>query len=76
MIGIICAMQIEADGILALCKDKKTSQKYGMTFTEGTLNGKEVVVVVCGVGKVNASCCLRSWQGKRGNVYRNAHQQL
>ena len=57
MIGIICAMQIEADGILALCKDKKTSQKYGMTFTEGTLNGKEVVVVVCGVGKVNAAMC-------------------
>ncbi len=57
MIGIICAMQIEADGILALCKDKKTSQKYGMTFTEGTLNGKEVVVVVCGVGKVNAAIC-------------------
>lgn len=57
MIGIICAMQIEADGILALCENKQTSQKHGMTFTQGTLNGKEVVVVVCGVGKVNAAMC-------------------
>ncbi|MBQ1453878.1 MAG: 5'-methylthioadenosine/adenosylhomocysteine nucleosidase [Ruminococcus sp.] len=57
MIGIICAMQIEADGILALCENKKTAEKYGMTFTTGTLNGKELVVVVCGVGKVNAAMC-------------------
>ena len=57
MIGIICAMQIEADGVLALCENKNTAEKYGMTFTEGTLNGKEVVVVVCGVGKVNAAMC-------------------
>ena len=57
MIGIICAMQIEADGVLALCENKKTAEKYGMTFTTGTLNGKELVVVVCGVGKVNAAMC-------------------
>lgn len=57
MIGIICAMQIEADGVLALCENKNTAEKYGMTFTTGTLNGKELVVVVCGIGKVNAAMC-------------------
>ena len=35
----------------------KTEEKFGMTFTRGTLNGKEVVVVVCGIGKVNAAMC-------------------
>ena len=44
MIGIICAMQIEADGILALCENKEETVKYGMTFTRGTLCGKELVV--------------------------------
>lgn len=57
MIGIICAMQLEADGIIALCKNIQTNEKYGMTFTRGTLNGKDIVVVVCGVGKVNAAMC-------------------
>ncbi len=57
MIGIICAMQIEADGIIALCKNTEKTEKYGMVFTRGTLNGKELVVVVCGVGKVNAAMC-------------------
>ena len=50
-------MQIEADGILALCENTNSEEKFGMTFTRGALNGKEVVVVVCGVGKVNAAMC-------------------
>ena len=57
MIGIICAMQIEADGILAICENTHQEEKCGMTFTRGTLNGKELVIVVCGVGKVNAAMC-------------------
>lgn len=57
MIGIICAMQIEADGLIALCEHTEQTQKFGMTFTRGTLHGKELVIVVCGVGKVNAAMC-------------------
>lgn len=57
MIGIICAMQIEADGIIALSKNTETKTHAGMTFTTGTLHGKEIVIVVCGVGKVNAAMC-------------------
>ncbi len=57
MIGIICAMQIEADGIIALCTDTKTETLAGMKFTSGKLHNKDIVVVVCGVGKVNAAMC-------------------
>lgn len=57
MIGIICAMQIEADGIIALCENVKTTTHAKMKFTLGTLHGKDVCIVVCGVGKVNAAMC-------------------
>ena len=57
MIGIICAMQIEADGIIALCENVKTATHAKMKFTLGTLHGKDVCIVVCGVGKVNAAMC-------------------
>ena len=57
MIGIISAMQIEADGIIALCENVRTTTHAKMEFTLGTLHGKDVCVVVCGVGKVNAAMC-------------------
>ncbi len=57
MIGIICAMQIEADGIIALCENTEVCEIAGMKFTSGTMFGREVVTVVCGVGKVNAAMC-------------------
>lgn len=57
MIGIICAMQVEADGIITLCENTESREIYGMNYTTGTLCGKEIVVVVCGVGKVNAAMC-------------------
>lgn len=57
MIGIICAMQIEADGIIALCENVKTTTHAKMKFTLGTLHGREICIVVCGVGKVNAAMC-------------------
>ena len=57
MIGIICAMQIEAVGIIALCENVKTTTHAKMKFTLGTLHGKDICIVVCGVGKVNAAMC-------------------
>lgn len=57
MIGIICAMTVEAEGLIALCDDTKTEEIYGMNFTTGKMHGKDVVIVVCGVGKVNAAMC-------------------
>lgn len=57
MVGIICAMQVEADGILSLMSEKSERVIAGMKFTSGIMHDKEVVVVVCGVGKVNAAMC-------------------
>ncbi len=57
MTGIICAMQIEADGLIALAENTSAQTIAGMSFTTGTLFGKDVVIVVCGVGKVNAAMC-------------------
>lgn len=57
MIGIICAMQIEADGLIALADNTQTENIAGMKFTTGKLYGKDIAVVVCGVGKVNAAMC-------------------
>lgn len=57
MIGIICAMQVEADGIIALCENMESTEIAGMKFTKGTMFGKDIVTVVCGVGKVNAAAC-------------------
>ena len=50
-------MQIEADGIIALCENLKTTTHAKMKFTLGTLHSKDVCIVVCGVGKVNAAMC-------------------
>ena len=66
MTGIICAMQIEADGIIALSQNTQTEEIAGMKFTTGTLNGKDIAVVVCGVGKVNAAVCAATVCDKFG----------
>ncbi len=57
MIGIICAMQVEADGIIALAENTTNEEINGMSFISGKLNGIDIVVVVCGIGKVNAAIC-------------------
>ena len=55
MLGIICAMAIEVEGILGLMENKEEITKAGATFTTGTIYSKEVVVSECGIGKVNAA---------------------
>ncbi len=60
MIGIIGAMTIEVEGIKNLMTEKCDKVISGMTYTRGMLCGKEVVVTVCGEGKVNAAMCAQS----------------
>ena len=60
MIGIICAMQIEIDKINEAVENKQIEVVSGITFTKGTLFGKEVVTAVCGVGKVFAAICCEA----------------
>ena len=58
-LGIIGAMQVEVEILLGAMEDKTVTEKAGSTFHAGTLNGLPVVVVQCGVGKVNAAMCTQ-----------------
>ena len=58
-LGIIGAMQVEVEILLGAMENKKSLEKAGSVFYEGTLNGLDVVVVQCGVGKVNAAMCTQ-----------------
>ena len=58
-LGIIGAMTVEIESLKAKMKNLKQLEKAGMTFCTGELEGVSVVVVVCGVGKVNAAMCVQ-----------------
>lgn len=58
-LGIIAAMTVEVEILKAQMTQLRETQKAGMTFYEGKLAEKPVVVVVCGVGKVNAAMCVQ-----------------
>ena len=55
MIGIICALKIEVDGLKALMENPEVTQKAGLEFTSGKIYGKDVALLECGRGKVNAA---------------------
>ena len=58
-LGIIGAMQVEVE-ILLSCLENKTEKTFaGSTFYEGSLEGLDVVIGQCGVGKVNAAICAQ-----------------
>lgn len=58
-IGIIGAMDLEVEELKSKLTDIKITKKAGMEFNEGILNGTNVVIVRCGIGKVNAACCAQ-----------------
>ena len=58
-LGIIGAMQVEVETLLGQMENKTERKKAGSTFYEGILAGLSVVVVQCGVGKVNAALCVQ-----------------
>ena len=57
--GIIGAMDIEVEQLKKDMDIRREVKKAGMNFCEGILNGREVVVVRSGVGKVNAAVCTQ-----------------
>ena len=59
-LGIIAAMQAEADPLIAQMTEKQEETVSGITFTKGMLHGHTVVVAVCGIGKVFAALCAQS----------------
>ena len=57
--GIIGAMDEEVDSLKEALEEKETTIIAGMEFCEGKLDGADVVVVKCSVGKVNAAACTQ-----------------
>jgi len=60
MIGIIGAMAIEVDGLLAVMKNTDKTTISSMDFYTGDIAGKRVVVARCGIGKVHAAICAQT----------------
>jgi len=57
--GIIGAMDEEVDTLKQELENSKITDIAGMEFCEGKLDGAQVVVVKCGIGKVNAGTCAQ-----------------
>ncbi len=58
-VGIIGAMELEVSALKGQIKGITVKKKAGMEFCEGTIGGVNVVVVRCGIGKVNAALCVQ-----------------
>jgi adenosylhomocysteine nucleosidase len=54
-VGIICAMDVEAKDLIDSLRGASYDERNGYTFYEGMLENTPVVIVKCGVGKVNAA---------------------
>ena len=60
MTGIIGAMRIEVETIKSLMENKSVETISGVEYVKGTLHGKDVVIAVCGIGKVAAAMCTQT----------------
>ena len=60
MIGLIGAMAVEMEDLMNKVEDRRDITIGTDKFVTGKLFGKEAVLCVCGVGKVNAALCTQS----------------
>ena len=60
VIGIIGAMDIEVNGIVASMNNVTEKVISGIKFYSGNFFGKSVVVAKCGIGKVFAAICAQT----------------
>lgn len=60
MIGIIGAMGVEIKALKAQLEHCETEVISGIEYSRGTIYGKDVVLAVCGVGKVFAAVCAQT----------------
>ena len=58
-VGIIGAMEQEVARLKEVIENVSITTRAGMDFYEGVLEGKKVVVVQSGIGKVNAGMCTQ-----------------
>ena len=59
-IGIIGAMDSEVNELCRCLQYSEETEFAGLNFFSGILNGKNVVVVKSGIGKVNAALCAQA----------------
>ena len=59
MIGIIGAMDSEVEALFAQMSSKEKINLNNLVFYKGKLFDKDVVIVKCGIGKVNAALCTQ-----------------
>ncbi len=57
MVGIIGAMGAEVEALKGMMEGKFSQKFSGIEFTNGKINGTDVVVAACGIGKVFAGIC-------------------
>lgn len=60
MIGIIGAMETEVKTLIEHLEAPQKTAIAGCEFYSGQLNGKDAVVVMCGIGKVAAAICAQA----------------
>lgn len=58
-IGIIGAMDEEVDILVDIMDIKETIEKASLKFYKGQIAKKDVVLVRCGIGKVNSALCAQ-----------------
>ena len=59
-IGIIGAMKIEVEKLCSMAENVKKEKVGGIEFNVGDLCGHQVIIAVCGVGKVFAAMCAQA----------------
>ncbi|EOR24414.1 5'-methylthioadenosine/S-adenosylhomocysteine nucleosidase [Clostridium sartagoforme AAU1] len=59
ILGVISAMTEELELLLKDMSIQEETKKANMTFYRGTLENKNIIAVVCGIGKVNAAICTQ-----------------
>lgn len=55
MLGFICALDVEVEGIKKMMDNKEERTVAKIPFAKGEIFGQEVVCCECGIGKVNAA---------------------
>lgn len=60
MIGIIGAMKQEIEMLEAMLESSSSETVSGIEYVKGKLHGTDVVLAVCGIGKVFAAICAQT----------------
>lgn len=60
MVGLIGAMAVEVESLMAQMENKQETRIGMDVFVSGKLFGQEAVLAVCGPGKINAALCAQS----------------